>query len=145
MGMWDIIVEKRIQAAMNEGAFDHLRGMGEPFRWPEEDECLDPEWRLAVHLLRSNGFAPEWIEDKKAIEADLAGARARLARAWGWRGRLQGDGAEAAWQAEIALFRKRVREINKAIEVYNLRVPSLQVQRLFVEVDAEIRRVTGQA
>ncbi len=141
MGLWEYVTERRIQAAMEAGAFEHLSGSGQPFRWLQEEEYIDPEYRLTHHLLRSNGFVPDWIDEKNGIEAELETARGRLARAWNAYGRAAPG--HPVWQMALALFRKQMRDLNKRIEIYNLKVPVLRLQRLLIDVEREIGRVTA--
>jgi len=72
-------IEEIIQKAMQEGAFDNLPGKGQPLDL-DDNPHLDPEWQLAYHLLKENGYAPEFIEKRQIIELELAKARAALAR-----------------------------------------------------------------
>ena len=54
---------------MQEGAFDDLEGTGKQLDL-SENPFEDPSDRLANRLLKNNGFAPEWIEEAKEIEAE---------------------------------------------------------------------------
>lgn len=76
MDVWNIIAERKIQEAMEEGAFDNLAGRGRPLDL-SEDPYEDPSLRMAHRLLRNNGFAPAWVEERKELERDIAAARGR--------------------------------------------------------------------
>ena len=89
-------IEEIIQQAMREGAFDNLPGKGKPLDL-DENPYLDPEWQLAYHLLKQNGFGPQFIEQRQAIELELASAREGLARSWAWQGQALARGEEAAF------------------------------------------------
>src|SRR3954452_5517093 len=93
---------RTIRASMEDGAFDHLDGEGRPISL-EENPYEDPALRMAHRLLRNNGFAPAWILESKEIDTDIQ----RLATAA--RGL---DAAEAA---------RRVAELNRRIELFNLK------------------------
>ncbi|HSS99039.1 MAG TPA: DnaJ family domain-containing protein, partial [Terriglobales bacterium] len=130
-------IDEIIQNAIKDGAFDNLPGKGKPLEL-EQNPFGDSEWELAYHLLKENGFAPEFIEKRKAIETELAAAREMLARAWQWRNKaLQaGDAAnwvESEWQRAKAKFDQIVEKLNKAIRSYNLSVPSAALHRKIVD------------
>ena len=97
------LVEKRIQAAMAEGAFDDLPGSGERLEF--EDDALVPEdLRLAYRILKNSGYVPEELtlrreiasvhrlldetldgEDRRLANKRLALLRTRLAACGGER------------------------------------------------------------
>src|SRR5437016_10186628 len=79
MDPFRLIADRKIQEAMDEGAFENLSGRGQPLPL-EEEPFEDPSLRMAHRLLRNNGFAPAWIEDGKDIDADLARLREDRAR-----------------------------------------------------------------
>ncbi len=145
MGLWRN-VEEQIRQAMEDGAFDDLPGKGEPLNI-EENPFDPPEWRVAHHLLRSNGFSLPWIEERKEIEAMLAAERQALARAWRWRRRVLAAGqpvekVEARWQQITDAFRARIAELNRLILSHNLKTPHPCFQRFFIDAEEEIQRIT---
>lgn len=101
---------------MEEGAFDNLCGRGHPLNL-EDDASVDPSQRMAHRLLRNNGFAPEWIQDAKEIDAETACLR---------DDRSHMDAAER---------RKRVEALNRRIAVYNLKAPSAARHRQKLKAD----------
>src|SRR3954453_18514330 len=101
MDVWNLIAERKIREAMEEGAFDQLEGTGRPISL-EENPYEDPAQRMAHRILRNNGFAPAWILESKEIDTDIQ----RLATA--------GRGLDAAEAA------RRVAELNRRIELFNL-------------------------
>ncbi|MCA1594044.1 MAG: DUF1992 domain-containing protein, partial [Acidobacteria bacterium] len=110
MSSWDKLVEEKIREAMKEGAFDNLPGKGQPINL-EENPFEDPTMRMAHRLLRNNGFALPWIEERKEVDASIAGALAGLARSWRVYQETQKSGrrleqAEADWQQVLNSFRK---------------------------------------
>jgi hypothetical protein len=112
MDEWHFIAERKIREAMEEGAFEHLDGTGQPLDLrenPFEDQSL----RMAHRLLKNNGFAPSWIEEAKEIERETQLLRAASA-----------DMTEA----ERA---RRVAAVNKLILNYNLKAPEC-AQKLLV-------------
>ena len=80
----------------------------------EENPYLDPEWQLAYHLLKKeNGFAPDFIQQRQAIEQELAAAREALARSWVWRQQALAEGKDAAFvEAE---WSRAQREFGEAV------------------------------
>jgi hypothetical protein len=112
MDPFRLIAERKIQEAMDEGAFDNLDGRGRPL--PLEDEPFeDPSLRMAHRLLRNNGFAPAWIEEGKDIEAAIA--------------RLQEDRARERVSQEE--FRRQAEAINRRIFAFNLKAPAVSVHK----------------
>src|SRR5581483_5734412 len=74
MDVFRLIAERKIQEAMDDGAFDNLAGRGQPLSLDEEP-FEDPSLRIAHRMLRNNGFAPAWIEEGKDLEAAIARLR----------------------------------------------------------------------
>ena len=120
-------IDEIIRTAMEQGAFDNLPGNGKPLKL-DENPYLDDDWQLAYHLLKENGYAPDFIERRQAIELRLAAARELLARSWAWRAEALGRGepadwVESQWRAARARFEEQVAELNRQIRDYNLTVP----------------------
>jgi DnaJ family protein C protein 28 len=138
-------IDAIIRAAMEEGAFDNLPGAGRPLEL-DENPYLDREWQLAYHLLKQNGFAPDFIERRQAIEQQLDAARELLARSWAWRQRALDAGEDAGlvesqWRAARATFETRVDELNKQIKHYNLSVPNPRFSRARLDSNREIEQL----
>jgi hypothetical protein len=126
----DTFVERRIRAAMDEGAFDDLPHQGR--RLPLEDDSLAGEWAMAHRLLRNAGAAPPWIEaDKVArerldeIETLISGASALNEFA-----RLRARGRLAA----------AVEAANAAIARLNVEAPTPRQQRRLLRLEDELAR-----
>eukprot|EP00762_Andalucia_godoyi_P004082 ANDGO_06288.mRNA.1 nucleobase:cation symporter-1 len=80
---WTMLVEQRIQEAMNAGEFRDLKGKGKPFPDTTETDAAyayNDEDRFAHKILRNHSFAPPWIELDKMIREDLAAMDAYVAR-----------------------------------------------------------------
>lgn len=60
------LVEKRIQAAMEEGAFDDLPGSGEPLAL-DDDPLVPEDMRLAYRMLKNAGYVPQELELRREI------------------------------------------------------------------------------
>lgn len=133
--------DKIIEEAMKAGAFDGLAGHGQPLSL-EDNPNADPEWELAYHLLKENGFAPSFIEDRKAIEQGLAAARQLLARAWARRAET---GHALRWAQACELFERTASALNKKIRDYNLTVPHDKLARALIQSETEIARVAEES
>jgi DnaJ family protein C protein 28 len=122
-------IEDHIRRAMEEGKFDDLPGKGKPLQL-DDDALVDPEWRLAHHMLRSSGFTLPWIERRQEIERLIDEARTALKRSYAWRQSALSSGdahpgfVQAEWQKAIDLFTLRIMEINQQIRIFNLEAPS---------------------
>jgi DnaJ homolog subfamily C member 28 len=140
-------IEEHIRRAIEDGQFENLPGKGKPLNL-DENSIEDPEWRLANKILKDGGFSLPWIENRREIEEGLASARADLSRAWAWRekslsGEEPADSLEAEWKRAEAAFRGKVITLNKKIFNYNLEVPSINFQRMSINVEKEIEQAKG--
>jgi hypothetical protein len=162
-------VEEHLRRAMEEGKFADLPGKGKPLKI-DDDPLVDPDWRLANHMLKSAGFTLPWIELLKEIDAEIEAARANLRRSWEWcRSRRQPGGSrrqpggsqaesgvapvhadsmklspaeiEAEWSRAVKAFRDQVQVINKRIFDYNLQAPSERFQRFKLNPEKEIEKI----
>lgn len=61
------IVEERIKQAQKKGAFDNLKGAGEPIDY-SKDAHVPEDLRLAYKMLKNAGFLPPEIQLKKTIK-----------------------------------------------------------------------------
>jgi hypothetical protein len=111
MDEWRFIADRKIQEAMQEGAFEHLDGTGEPLDL-NENPFEDPAQRMAHRILRNNGFAPAWIEESRDIDAEIRFLKTNLGRF---------DSAERLRRMEL---------LNRRIDAYNLKAPAASVQKL---------------
>jgi DnaJ family protein C protein 28 len=139
------IIDEQIRKAMEEGQFDNLPGQGKPLDL-DENPLEDPAWRMANHLLKSNGFSPPWLENRKEIETALETARQELRQAHTWRLTAQvlkkpAAAVEAEWERARSAFLRRLEELNKKIFSYNLQAPSLQFQILALNPEREIEKI----
>jgi DnaJ family protein C protein 28 len=135
-------IDEIIAQAMREGAFDNLAGKGKPLDLTQNPH-IDPEWQMAYHLLKENGFAPEFIERRQLIENGLASARTILSRTWTWKQNAEAKGenpalVEAEWGKARAAFENVVEKLNKEILSYNLSTPSPNFHRRKIDIEAEL-------
>jgi hypothetical protein len=148
------IVEEQLRKARDEGKFDHLRGHGQPLRL-DENPFEDPAMQMANDMLKKNGFRPEWLEEDASIREQTAEARQALVRSRDWRAdELQALGArrdaaaierrelvEYEWRLAQERCRAKLAAINKAIFNYNLKTPSTRLQRLSLDIEAELKKL----
>jgi hypothetical protein len=141
------LIEKKLQEAREAGVFDRLPRKG---RLDLGDEDGVPaEDRMAMHLLKINDMAPEWIEDDKALRARYHNARSALLQAYAMRerrlaaaeGAADRTHAEQAWKAARARFEQSIEEMNRDIFHFNLRAPSLAVHRMPLRASEEYRKL----
>lgn len=137
-------VDRIIEDAIKGGEFENLAGKGKPLTI-DENPYIDPEWQLAYHVLKQNGFAPEFIEQRQAIEVELATAREALVRTWAWRGRALAEGqpsdwVEGEWEKAKAHFIATVEKLNSQVKSYNLTLPSPQLHRKTIDIETEVAR-----
>jgi hypothetical protein len=141
------LIEKKLQEARESGAFDRLPRKGRLDLG--DDDATPADERLAMHLLKSNGFLPEWIEDDKAVREKVHAARADLYRAFVRRQRAFADAegaadrtrAEEQWKVARARFEASIAEINRDIFNFNLRAPSLAVHRMPLRASEEYQKL----
>jgi hypothetical protein len=89
----DRLVESKIREAQEQGLFDNLAPRGQ---LGFEDESGVPEdMRMAFRMLKSQGMAPDWIEQDKALRSRMDEARQALARTWAWRRRQLNQATDA--------------------------------------------------
>jgi len=67
MGLVDILAERRIKQAADEGAFDYLEGAGKPLRLDEDNPFVPPESRMALRVMKNAGLLPPELELRKEI------------------------------------------------------------------------------
>jgi DnaJ family protein C protein 28 len=143
-----VSIEEQIRLAQEQGHFENLPGKGRPLQL-DENPLEDPAWRLANHVLRTGGFTLPWIENLRAIESEIAAARVDLARSWAWRQTAQAEkraakSIEADWQQAVAEFRAKAASLNRRLWQHNLQAPAAQFQRLLLQADEEILKITNQ-
>jgi hypothetical protein len=118
MDPFRLIADRKIQEAMDDGAFENLSGRGQPL--PLDDNPFeDPSLRMAHRLLRNNGFAPAWIEEGREIETDIV--------------KLRDDRARMAITAED--FRIHAAALNRRIVTFNLKAPVSSAHKRPIDPD----------
>ncbi|HID63429.1 MAG TPA: DUF1992 domain-containing protein [Anaerolineae bacterium] len=151
---WGEIVERQIVEAQERGEFDDLPGKGKPLDLTE-NPFADPAWRVAYKILQDHGFTLDWIELDKEIRAELKACRKQLLQSKGWYERsmtqlgcdescwVEGERIriQYAWERALESFADQVAQINKKIELLNLKVPLVSLQRFKISTDEEKRKL----
>jgi hypothetical protein len=148
---WESSVDQTLREAIERGEFDNLKGKGKPLEF-DDNPFTPADWRLAFKMLQDAGYAPDWIEldkDIRKLRAELQIALDRHAR---WekaeRARIQNLAADRR-QSELAYIRRsrerviqqsrqRATELNKSIDIFNLKAPSSQVHITRIRIDEMI-------
>lgn len=118
-------IEKIIQEAQERGDFDNLSGAGKPLNL-NENPWVPPDWQMAYRMLASSGFAPDVVEEDKAIRgqiADLERTLERFADRWDV---LSVDRRRAQLPAREKFLRdylEEIRTINSRIHSFNATAP----------------------
>lgn len=150
-------VERQIREAIENGEFENLSGAGRPLDL-DENPYAPPEWRMTFKLLKDAGLAPDWIEQGKEIRRELLALDRWFAQQQDWHRKLPGRMKELPADKLISererlirlreetcrSFRRRADEINRVIDLYNLKAPRASLQRTKISIDEEIRRFLEQ-
>ncbi len=135
---WESAVEKQIREAMERGDFDDLPGKGKPLDL-HRDPSVPADWEMAFKLLKDAGFAPDWIE----LDKELRVARAQLFAPFdNYLSRLS-EKARADERYEtrlIAEFREHAVELNRQIDLFNLKAPTPRLHHVRIRIDEEIEK-----
>ncbi|HZU87599.1 MAG TPA: DUF1992 domain-containing protein [Anaerolineaceae bacterium] len=116
MNFFERIAEEKIRQAMQEGQFNDLPGRGKPLNL-EEDPFVPEDQRLSQHVLKSQGYAPEWMDIWREVEEK----RKTLRRDFRCEYLLANQVQER--EALREAFTRQIRRLNRKILGYNVRVP----------------------
>jgi DnaJ family protein C protein 28 len=131
-------IEDLIQRAIQEGKFSDLPGKGKPLRL-DDNPHADPDWQLAYHLLKENGFSLPWLELRQEIEGEIDAASRSLQQAWEWRQTT--TELEAGFQRALRVFSEQIARINQRIFDYNLQTPAERFQMRKLNLEQEIEHI----
>lgn len=143
-------IEEQIQAAQERGAFDNLRGMGQPLEL--DDNSYAGDKALGYSLLKSNGYAPPEVELAGEIRQELerlAAERDKLAR----RGRDLRNRRISPFASEkraynhavataLEKYTATVRDLNRKILTLNLTAPA-SMHRPLLDVEEMVQQFQG--
>jgi hypothetical protein len=106
MDVLQLIAENKIKTAQAEGVFDDLEGKGRPVHLDDIHPAGDDRF-MANHILKTNHFLPVWLEDRKKLQQEIASCAEVLRK-----------GMPISEEKQEA-----IRQLNRRISGYNLRVP----------------------
>ena len=138
-------LESVIRSAIEAGDFDDLKGRGEPLNLALSGRHAG-DWKLAYHLLSSNGFSLPWIEERNRILEEIESLRARIAGFAVPASRSDTD----SWKnlsgqdifAAVDALRDQISVINQRIRDYNLAAPGIQFHICRLDAEKELTRLT---
>ena len=138
---WENYVDRQIREAQEQGQFDNLPGKGKPFTHLDSDPLSE--------MLKSQGFAPRWLELDNEIRQKQEIAEKAVRRTFEWVMQTWSSGsasqtfAESEWREAKRVFAKRLGEINQLIRVLNLELPEpmRHRQRIPLKADEQLRRM----
>jgi hypothetical protein len=113
MDVWNLIADRKIREAMDEGQFDNLEGTGKPVAF-DENPYEDPAQRMAYRIMKNNGLGPGWIAECCEIDAETLRLREE-------RPRLTEEE-----------YRRRERDLNRRIAAYNLKTPATAAHKRII-------------
>lgn len=123
-------VEEIIRKAQERGDFDNLPGAGKPLDL-SDNPFVPPDLQMAYRMLASSGFAPDIVEEDKAMRARIAQLEQQLerfVRRWStWRRAPWSEGQRlerlAARETFLREYADEAREINGKIHLFNAAAP----------------------
>ncbi|MCG3140142.1 MAG: hypothetical protein HDKAJFGB_01140 [Anaerolineae bacterium] len=132
---YDSWIDEKIRDAMARGAFDNLKNQGKPLNLAR-DPNVPEDVEMAYNLLKNAGYAPDWVETRKEIDAARAKLFAPLER---FRAHPPKNADEYARTQNklVEQFRVQAAELNKLIDTYNLKAPNMQVHLHRIRIEAE--------
>jgi DnaJ family protein C protein 28 len=143
-------IEELIQRAIQDGKFSDLPGKGRPLHL-EDNPHADPDWQLAYHLLKENGFTLPWLELRRELESEIEATRQAFRQAWALRqsspvnqppvDKPPSFAAEPEFQRALRLFAEQIARINQRIFDYNLQTPTDQFQMRKLNLEQEIKQI----
>jgi DnaJ homolog subfamily C member 28 len=139
---YESAIDQQIREAMERGDFDNLRGAGKPLNL-NRDPGVPEDWELAFNLLKNAGYAPDWIETRKQVDADRDKLFAPLKRFTTDPPRNKVEREETRAK-RVAEFRKGAIELNRLIDTYNLKAPAPQLHLRRIRVDFEIEKFLSE-
>lgn len=135
---WESAVDKQIREAMERGEFDNLQGIGKPLNL-EPDQEVPEDMALAFKILKNAGFAPEWIESdqelRKRREKLFEPFRRFLANPP--KGKTETHRRKEKLSAD---FRAGAENLNREIDVFNLKAPTPQLHQRRIRIEEELKK-----
>lgn len=141
------LVGRRIDEAIRNGAFDNLRGKGKPLNL-QRNPYVPQEMEMAYSIMQKNNIAPEWISDRAELLRRIEAFRQQLqAAVHACQAKRQASSAAAAraqaaqgWHQQLQEFEAKLHQLNRQIEIVNLKQPVLRLEVFKLRLDEELTR-----
>jgi DnaJ family protein C protein 28 len=132
----ETVIDRLIEQARAEGAFDNLPGAGKPLMY--DDDALTPEdMRAGFRMLKNAGFAPLWIEARRDIDTE----RARIA-SWLRDANRRWSRLPPAIRARLRTeYHEMLTNLQRQIISYNLTAPPAAGQVEGLRIAEEMRKL----
>lgn len=128
---WKSHIDKILEEARAKGIYDPTHGASRPLDI-SDDSLVPAQDRLAYHLLKSNGFAPPFIEERQRLIAD---ARSLFADRDALYARWMGLSPRRKHETLTQLKARFVDVWRRTLD-YNLQAPSaLHIEGIRVEFE----------
>lgn len=147
---WEDIVGRRIEEAMQQGAFDNLPGKGKPLNLNREPFVPDDQ-QMAFKLLKNNDLTPGWIGDRKALELECERWRRTMRATVNQHLRMLAQAQDQparhavrrSWRFYISQWTEQIRTLNKEILTLNLSLPAVSLELFQLRLDEEVDKAGG--
>jgi hypothetical protein len=154
MSWIEIIADRKIRDAQEEGLFDNLPGKGQPLNL-DFDPRVPPELRAAYRMMKDAQLLPDWIQLDKEIrqrqsqwEARVEAYAARREEDVARRPARGGKGYDEDLDRSRERFLYRAAEglceLNRMIDRLNLMVPVISRQRLRIDLAGRMEELEAQ-
>jgi DnaJ family protein C protein 28 len=148
MSSTEDLVENAILKAQAKGAFEGLKGAGQPIDL-SENPFEPPELRMVFKILKNNDFAPFWIETGKQIDEEKKQLRLKIHRfkqyvsiffsgphSQSAQKRFEKKKEEFYYQCQLQL-----EKIERLITNYNLHCPTFRLGRANLNPDEQMENI----
>ena len=149
MSWVEIIADRKIRDAQEEGAFDNLSGKGQPIDL-DADRGIPADQRLAARLLREANYVPDWIELDRAIRRSSEALDTEIEEfATRWNGLTPaGYPCRRPSNLERDVFLcglvPKLLKLNEEIDRFNLVVPVLSRTRGRIRVEDRLQELDAR-
>lgn len=144
---WRSAVDRLIDEAQQQGAFDNLPGKGRPLNLKKNPYASDQA--LAYDLLQNNNYTLPWIAQRKELLERIVAFRREWQQRWrrqqarrqGTPDPEQAGALHALWQVEVEEMAAELVELNQAIADLNLIIPVSRLEILKLTLEGELARI----
>lgn len=139
------IADDTIQKSMKRGEFSKLQGARKPLEKDCEHVGLDNLQTKLNKVLINSGFAPEWISLDKEIRNSIRTLKAQVTSVWHKCGpHPMNPLAAREWEHHMRIFQDSVENINTKINLLNLIVPVLSMQKVPIRLDRLVAQINSE-